>query len=137
MRVLIAEDNPENLDMLTRRLERRGFAVFAARDGQVAIDQTLELRPDVILMDVSMPVLSGLRGDPRDPAAAGRRRHPDHRADRPRDGRRSRALPGSRVRRLRDKTGGPAEPHRDDGTSRADAGRLIEAIRLQSAGRRS
>lgn len=60
MRVLIAEDNPENLDMLTRRLERRGYAVFAARDGRVAIDQTLELRPDIVLMDVSMPVLSGL-----------------------------------------------------------------------------
>ena len=60
MRVLIAEDNPENLDMLTRRLERRGYAVFAAKDGSVAIEQTLELRPDIILMDVSMPVLSGL-----------------------------------------------------------------------------
>ena len=60
MRVLIAEDNPENLDMLRRRLERRGFAVFAAQDGQQAIDKTNELRPDIILMDVSMPVLSGL-----------------------------------------------------------------------------
>ena len=60
MRVLIAEDNPENLDMLRRRLERRGFAVFAAQDGQQAIEKTSELRPDIILMDVSMPVLSGL-----------------------------------------------------------------------------
>lgn len=60
MRVLIAEDNPENLDMLRRRLERRGFAVFAAQDGQQAIEKTNELRPDIILMDVSMPVLSGL-----------------------------------------------------------------------------
>lgn len=60
MRVLIAEDNTENLDMLRRRLERRGYAVFAAPDGQAAIDQTLALKPDIVLMDVSMPVLSGL-----------------------------------------------------------------------------
>lgn len=60
MRVLIAEDNTENLDMLRRRLERRGFAVFAAGDGQQAIEQTLALKPDIVLMDVSMPVLSGL-----------------------------------------------------------------------------
>ena len=60
MRVLIAEDNTENLDMLRRRLERRGYVVFAAADGQAAIDQTLALKPDIVLMDVSMPVLSGL-----------------------------------------------------------------------------
>jgi two-component system, cell cycle response regulator DivK len=60
MRVLIAEDNAENLDMLRRRLERRGYTVFAAQDGQMAVEQTLALRPDIVLMDVSMPVLSGL-----------------------------------------------------------------------------
>ncbi len=60
MRVLIAEDNPENLDMLRRRLERRGYAVFAAQDGQAAVTMTNELRPDIVLMDVSMPILSGL-----------------------------------------------------------------------------
>ncbi|KAF0182014.1 MAG: response regulator [Hyphomonadaceae bacterium] len=60
MRVLIAEDNAENLDMLRRRLERRGYAVFAAQDGSIAIEQTLALKPDIVLMDVSMPVLSGL-----------------------------------------------------------------------------
>lgn len=60
MRVLIAEDNPENLDMLRRRLERRGYHVFAAQDGQAAVAMTNALRPDIILMDVSMPVLSGL-----------------------------------------------------------------------------
>jgi len=60
MRVLIAEDNTENLDMLRRRLERRGHVVFAAADGQQAIEQTLALKPEIVLMDVSMPVLSGL-----------------------------------------------------------------------------
>ena len=60
MRVLIAEDNRENLDMLRRRLERRGYAVFAASDGQAAVNMTNELRPDIVLMDVSMPILSGL-----------------------------------------------------------------------------
>lgn len=60
MRVLIAEDNPENLDMLRRRLERRGFTIFAAQDGQAAVTMTGEIRPDIVLMDVSMPVMSGL-----------------------------------------------------------------------------
>lgn len=60
VRILIAEDNPENLDMLRRRLERRGYTILVAENGQLAIDQALAHRPDLILMDVSMPVMSGL-----------------------------------------------------------------------------
>lgn len=60
MRILIAEDNPENLDMLRRRLERRGYTIFVAENGQLAVEGALAHRPDLILMDVSMPVMSGL-----------------------------------------------------------------------------
>jgi CheY-like chemotaxis protein len=60
MRVLLAEDNPDNREMLVRRLERRGFTVDCAEDGALAVTAANQNRPDVILMDVSMPVMSGL-----------------------------------------------------------------------------
>ena len=60
MRVLIAEDNPDNLDMLRRRLQRKGFDVLAATDGRQAVTAVAENNPDIVLMDVSMPVLSGI-----------------------------------------------------------------------------
>jgi two-component system, cell cycle response regulator DivK len=60
MRILIAEDNPDNREMLARRLERRGYSVLFAEDGAAAIDAVFTHKPDMVLMDVSMPVLSGL-----------------------------------------------------------------------------
>jgi len=45
--------------MLARRLQRRGFSIVAAVDGQQAIDMTRSERPDLILMDMSLPVLDG------------------------------------------------------------------------------
>jgi two-component system, cell cycle response regulator DivK len=60
MRILIAEDNPDNREMLARRLERRGYSVLFAEDGAAAINAVFTHRPDLVLMDVSMPVLSGL-----------------------------------------------------------------------------
>jgi two-component system, cell cycle response regulator DivK len=60
MRILIAEDNPDNREMLARRLERRGHSVLFAEDGAAAINAVFAHRPDMVLMDVSMPVLSGL-----------------------------------------------------------------------------
>jgi two-component system, cell cycle response regulator DivK len=60
MRVLLAEDNPDNREMLARRLERRGFVVDCAEDGALAVAAANQNRPDVVLMDVSMPVMSGL-----------------------------------------------------------------------------
>lgn len=58
-RILIVEDNDMNLDMLTRRLERKGFTVIAARDGRAGVDTASRERPDLILMDMSLPVLDG------------------------------------------------------------------------------
>lgn len=60
IRVLLAEDHDDNREMLVRRLTRAGFEVRAVVDGQQAYDAALSWRPDVILMDVSMPVMSGL-----------------------------------------------------------------------------
>ncbi len=58
-RVLIVEDNEMNRDMLSRRLERKGYQVEIAVDGQAGIDMATALTPDVILMDLSLPVIDG------------------------------------------------------------------------------
>jgi two-component system, cell cycle response regulator DivK len=60
MRILIAEDHVDNRDMLTRRLQRRGYQVFTAVNGADALEQAQRCAPDLILMDVSMPVMSGI-----------------------------------------------------------------------------
>ena len=59
IRVLLVEDNEMNRDMLTRRLTRKGFEVLQAVDGQQAIEMTSQAMPDLILMDMSLPVLDG------------------------------------------------------------------------------
>ena len=58
-KVLLVEDNEMNRDMLSRRLIRRGFQVVFAMDGQQGIDLARSERPDVILMDLSLPIIDG------------------------------------------------------------------------------
>lgn len=58
-KILVVEDNELNLEMLQRRLIRKGFAVTTALDGQEAIDKTISENPDLILMDMNLPVLDG------------------------------------------------------------------------------
>lgn len=58
-RVLLVEDNEMNRDMLSRRLERRGFNVLLAVDGQQGIDMAVEQLPDLILMDMNLPIIDG------------------------------------------------------------------------------
>lgn len=60
MRILIAEDHPDNREMLTRRLERRGYEVHVAENGAEAVEKAQSCSPDLILMDISMPVMSGI-----------------------------------------------------------------------------
>jgi two-component system, cell cycle response regulator DivK len=60
MRILIAEDHPDNREMLTRRLERRGYEVHVAENGAEAVEKAKVVAPDLILMDISMPVMSGI-----------------------------------------------------------------------------
>ncbi len=57
--ILIVEDNEMNRDMLSRRLERRGYAVLLATDGQMGFDVARANAPDLILMDMSLPVMDG------------------------------------------------------------------------------
>ena len=56
-RILLVEDNEPNRDMLTRRLRRRGFEVIAAEDGARGVLLAASAAPDLVLMDVSLPVL--------------------------------------------------------------------------------
>lgn len=58
-RVLLVEDNDMNRDMLSRRLRRRGFEVLIATDGAQGLAMAAAEKPDVILMDMSLPVLDG------------------------------------------------------------------------------
>jgi CheY-like chemotaxis protein len=58
-KILLVEDNEMNRDMLSRRLERKGFQVVLAIDGQQGIDLAQSESPDLILMDMSLPVLDG------------------------------------------------------------------------------
>jgi CheY-like chemotaxis protein len=58
-KVLLVEDNEMNRDMLSRRLERKGFEVVFAQDGSVAVDLAGSEQPALILMDMSLPVMDG------------------------------------------------------------------------------
>ena len=58
-KILLVEDNEMNRDMLTRRLERKGFEVVIAVDGQAGIDMASSANADIILMDLSLPVIDG------------------------------------------------------------------------------
>ena len=58
-KILLVEDNEMNRDMLTRRLERKGFEVVIAVDGQAGVDMASSSSPDIILMDLSLPVIDG------------------------------------------------------------------------------
>jgi CheY-like chemotaxis protein len=58
-RILLVEDNEMNRDMLSRRLIRNGYEVTIAVDGQQGVDMAVSERPDLILMDMSLPVIDG------------------------------------------------------------------------------
>jgi two-component system, cell cycle response regulator DivK len=58
-RILIVEDDEMNRDLLSRRLERRGYEISMASDGEAGVQAAAEQEPDVILMDMSLPVLDG------------------------------------------------------------------------------
>lgn len=59
LKILLVEDNELNLDMLSRRLERNGFRVVVAVNGREALAKVVEERPDLILMDLSLPEMNG------------------------------------------------------------------------------
>lgn len=69
-RILLVEDNEMNRDMLSRRLARRGYRLLIAVDGEAGVALATAERPDLVLMDMSLPVLDGweatrrLKADP-------------------------------------------------------------------------
>ncbi|MDH5370990.1 MAG: response regulator [Gammaproteobacteria bacterium] len=58
-KILLIEDNEDNRDMLSRRLERQGFDVSLAVDGEEGVSKAKAELPDLILMDMSLPVMDG------------------------------------------------------------------------------
>jgi CheY-like chemotaxis protein len=58
-KILLVEDNETNRDMLSRRLVRKGYEVVMALDGQQAVEMATSENPDLILMDMSLPVIDG------------------------------------------------------------------------------
>ena len=70
-KILIVEDNEMNRDMLSRRLERKGYDVLIAVDGAQGVSKSVEEKPDLVLMDMSLPVMDGwtatkkLKTDPK------------------------------------------------------------------------
>ncbi|WP_034853003.1 response regulator [Inquilinus limosus] len=69
--ILYVEDNEDNIYMLSTRLKRRGFDVVTARDGAEGVEAAGRERPDLILMDLSLPVIDGWEATRRIKADAG------------------------------------------------------------------
>ncbi len=93
--ILVVDDFDDGREFVIDVLLQYGFEVHGVSNGAAALEAAETLRPDAILMDLSLPVMDGTR---RDPQAQGERidlDHPDHRAD----GARPRLLPGGRARR--------------------------------------
>ena len=59
IRVLYVEDNEDNIYMLSRRLKRKSYDVLIAQDGQAGIEMAHSQNPDIILMDLSLPIKDG------------------------------------------------------------------------------
>ncbi len=68
-KILLVEDNEMNRDMLSRRLARRGHEVVVGEDGQKGVDMAGRESPDIILMDMSLPVIDGWEATRRIKAA--------------------------------------------------------------------
>jgi two-component system cell cycle response regulator DivK len=75
-KILLVEDNEMNRDMLSRRLIRNGYEVVIAIDGQQGVDMALSERPNIILMDMSLPVIDGWEATRRIKADAATRAIP-------------------------------------------------------------
>ncbi len=69
-KILLIEDNEMNRDMLSRRLRRKGYEVVLAVDGQAGVETAQTQTPDLVLMDMSLPVLDGWEATRRLKAAA-------------------------------------------------------------------
>jgi two-component system, cell cycle response regulator DivK len=64
-KILLVEDNELSADMLLRRLKKRGYDVHLATDGQQAVDMAVALLPELVLMDISLPLIDGFEATRR------------------------------------------------------------------------
>ena len=69
-KILLVEDNEMNRDMLSRRLARKGYEVVVGVDGESGVNMAASERPDIILMDISLPVIDGWEATRRIKAAS-------------------------------------------------------------------
>ena len=104
-KILLVEDNEMNRDMLSRRLERKGYEVLMAVDGERRRRQSADRAPDLILMDMSLPGRRRLGGDAPAQGGTADAEDPDHRPHGARHAGRSREGAGSGLRRLRHQAG--------------------------------
>jgi two-component system cell cycle response regulator DivK len=81
-KILLVEDNEMNRDMLSRRLQRKGYEVVLALDGQSGVEMSQTQAPDLILMDMSLPVLDGWEATRRLKTDASTRAHSHYRPHR-------------------------------------------------------
>lgn len=58
-KVFYVEDNDDNIFMLSRRLVKRGFSVDVAKNGQEAVEKIVGIMPDIVLMDLGLPIMDG------------------------------------------------------------------------------
>ena len=70
-KILLVEDNEDNRDMLARRLQRKGYTVVVAVDGIQGVEMAAGELPDLVLMDMSLPVLDGWEATRRIKASPG------------------------------------------------------------------
>ncbi len=64
-RILVVEDNEDNMYLITVLLQKSGFAIFEAWDGAEGVELALKEKPDLILMDIQLPVLDGYEATKR------------------------------------------------------------------------
>lgn len=93
-KILLVEDNEMNRDMLGRRLEQRGFDIVIAVDGQEGVGLAIQEKPELVLMDMSLPVMDGWEATRRIKATRETRHIPVL-------GLSSHAMPGDRERALK------------------------------------
>ncbi len=64
-RILVVEDNEDNMYLITVLLQKSGFAILEARDGAEGVELAVKEKPDLILMDIGLPVLDGYEATKR------------------------------------------------------------------------
>ena len=125
-KVLIVEDNEANRDALSRRLMRRGFEVITASDGQEGVAVAQAEKPDLILMDMNMPVLDGWEATRQIKASAEIGAVPVIGRTAPRDGGRPRACVAGGLHRLPHQAGGVRETPGPDQGAPPSASRCLK-----------